>query len=59
MQVFKQDLEEFKSTYYLPTFEFMMVYSDAVEDSLLLDHTFVLIGAKPPTDFRIIFDPGI
>ena len=59
VQILKQDLEELKTTNFIPTVEFSIVYSDAAKDLHLLDQIFILAGAKPPQNFfRIIFDPS-
>ena len=59
VQILKQDLEELKTTNFLPTFQFSIVYSNAAKDFHFLEQTFILAGAKPPQNFfRIIFDPS-
>lgn len=59
VQILKQDMDELKTTNYMPTFEFSVVCSSAAENCQLVDHTFILVGAKPPQNFfRIIFDPS-
>ena len=59
VQILKQDLEELKTTNFMPTFKFSIVHSNAAKDFQLLDQTFILAGAKPPQNFfRILFDPG-
>ena len=58
VQILKQDMDELKTTNYMPTFKFSIVYLSAAEN-FPLDHTFILVGAKPPQNFvRITFDPS-